>query len=185
MTEEKYQRYLTKDELFTIPESLMPMPVFSDNLRNVVSAAIKAHTKGCYGHFMWLIAPGTLASMQTNGFKRVKLDSFIDNDRLKFWWCVTWTNADRKNVQRAIEKELEKKWWQGNRYDFLSYLGYLVGWKKIQSPFPNVDVCSDKGKYVKLIDKSYDLVNPDPEELNAWFEKNQPKYQVYGRYTPD
>lgn len=179
------KRLLSREEVMAIPDALLPMPVFSDNLRNLVSATIKKHIDGCYGHFMWLIAPGTLASMQTDGFKRVKMESFLERDRLKFWWNPAWTKEDRKTIRKAIDKELAKKWWQGNRYDFLSYIGYLTGWKKIQSPFKGVDVCSDKGKYVKLVDDKYNLVNPDPEELNAWFEKNSPPFQVYGRYTPD
>lgn len=178
-------RFLTKADLFTIPQEFMPMIVLSDNLRNMVSAAIKAHTKGCYGHLMILIAPGTLASMQTNGYKRVKLDSFTDNDRLKLWWCPEWTDKERKQILIEIDKELKRKWWQGNRYDFISYIGQLTGWKWIQSPFQGVDVCSDKAKYLKMVDKDYDLINPDPEEVNRWLEDHQPKYQVYGRYTPD
>lgn len=179
------ERYLTRKELFEIPEAMMPMPVLSDNLRNVFSAGIKAHTHGCYGHFMWLIAPGTLASMQTNGFKRVNLESFLNDDRLKLWWCQDWTRGDRAKIMAAIDRELNKKWWQGNRYDFLSYIGQLTGWKWIQSPFKDVDVCSDKAKYIGLVDKDYDLVNPDPQEVNQWLEDHQPRYQVYGRYTPD
>lgn len=178
-------RYLTREELFAIPQEFMPMPVLSDNLRNPVSAMIKAHTKGCYSHMMWLIAPGLLASMQTNGFKRVKLESFLNDDRLKLWWCPEWMDSDRSAILSAINKDLSKKWWQGNRYDFLSYIGYLTGLKWIQSPDKDVDVCSDKGKYISLVDKDYKLVNPDPQEVNKWLEAHQPKYQVYGRYTPD
>ena len=178
-------RFLTKEDLFSIPQEFMPMIILSDNLRNIVSAGIKAHTKGCYGHLMILIAPGTLASMQTNGYKRVKLSSFLDDDRLKLWWCPTWTDKDRAKIQDAIKKELDKRWWQGNRYDFISYIGQLTGLKWIQSPFKGVDVCSDKGKYLKLVDGDYNLVNPDPEEVNKWLEDHKPKYQVYGRYTPD
>lgn len=178
-------RWLSKEDLFAIPKEFLPMPVLADNLRNIVSAGIKAHTSGCYGHFMWLIAPGTLASMQTNGFKRVKLSSFLNDDRLKLWWCPEWTDKDRSAIQSAISKELNKKWWQGNRYDFLSYIGYLTGWKWIQSPFKDVDVCSDKAKYLGLVDKDYNLINPDPQEVNKWLEAHKPKYQIYGRYTPD
>jgi hypothetical protein len=178
-------RYLSRDELLQIPQQLMPMPVLADNLRNIVSAAIKIHTSGAYGHMMWLIAPGTLASMQTNGYKRVKLESFLDGDRLKLWWCPDWSDKQRKAILDAINKELKKNWWQGNRYDFISYIGQLTGLKWIQSPFANVDVCSDKGKYISLVDHDYNLVNPDPEQVNKWLENHQPKYQVYGRYTPD
>lgn len=177
-------RWLTKEDLFRIPQEYMPMVVLSDNLRNIVSAGIKAHTKGCYGHLMILIAPGTLASMQTNGFRKFKLESFLNDDRLKLWWCPEWTEKDRAVIQSAIKKELDQKWWQGNRYDFLSYIGQLTGWKWIQSPFKNVDVCSDKAKYLSLVDPDYDLKNPDPQEVNKWLEAH-PKYRVYGRYTPD
>jgi len=181
------ERYLTRKELFEIPEAMMPMPVLSDNLRNIFSAGIKAHTHGCYGHFMWLIAHGTLASMQTNGFKRVKLESFLRDDRLKFWWCSAWTEADRRKILDAIHGELKRPWWR-NRYDFLSYIGHLTGWRWIQSPWS--DVCSDKAKYIAMVDPAYDLENPNPEDVNRWLESRRdqdgrPVYRVYGRYTPD
>jgi hypothetical protein len=175
-------RWMTKEDLFRIPQEYMPMIVLSDNLRNIFSAGIKAHTNGCYGHMMILIAPGVLASMQTNGFKRVLLKSFLDDDRLKLWWCPEWTDADRKKIMDEINRELKRPWWQ-NCYDFLSYPGQLfnIHWLQV----PGFDICSDKAKYLKLVDKDYDLENPDPEQVNRWLEEHQPKYQVYGRYTPD
>jgi len=176
------QRYLTKEDLFSIPEALLPMPVLSDRIRNFFAAGIKAHTEGCYGHFMWLISPGTLASMQTNGYKRVKLDSFLQNDRLKLWWCPAWSDADRRKIRDAIETELKRPWYR-NLYDFLAYPGQLLNIHWLQ--VPGADICSDKSKYLKLVDKDFDLKNPDPEQVNKWLEEHQPKYQVYGRYTPD
>jgi L-rhamnose mutarotase len=175
-------RYLTASELLQIPQQLMPMPVLSDNLRSFFSAGIKAHSKGCYGHFMWLVAPGVLASMQTNGFKLVKLSSFLDDDRLKIWWCPEWTDADRKKIMTEVNRELTRRWWR-NCYDFLSYPGQLFGLHWLQ--VPGFDICSDKAKYIGLVDKDFDLENPDPQQVNRWLEEHQPRYQVYGRYTPD
>lgn len=175
--------YLTREDVLSIPACLMPMPVLSDNLRNVVSAGIKAHTHGCYGHFMWLIEPGILASMGGSGFKKIPLDDFLPDNRLKFWWGVSWSAQDREKIKTAIRKELADKWWQGNRYDFLSYIGHLTGWRWIQSPW--ADVCSDKAKYIAMVDPAYNLQNPDPEDVNRWLENNKPRYQIYGRYTPD
>ena len=160
----------------------MPMPVLADNLRNIVSAGIKAHTSGCYGHFMWLIAPGTLASMQTNGFRRVKLSSFLDDDRLKLWWCPDWTDEQRKKIIVAIEKKLKLPWYK-RRYDFLAYIGQLTGWRRIQSP--NADICSESFDFINEAGVVFNMTNPNPEEVNAWLEAHKPKYQIYGRYTPD
>lgn len=175
-------RFLTREELFEIPISQMPMMVLSDNLRNIFSAGIKAHTHGCYGHFMWLIAPGTLASMQTNGFKRVKLESFIKDNRLKLWWCPEWTSDQRKQIIAAIEKKLKLPWYK-RRYDFLAYIGQLTGWRWIQSPW--AEICSESFGFVKVAEPEFNIVNPNPEDINDWLEKHQPRYQVYGRYTPD
>jgi hypothetical protein len=175
-------RYLAREELLQIPQELMPMPVLSDNLRNICSAGIKAHTHGNYSHFMWLISPGTFASMQTNGYKMVKLEDFIGSDRLKFWYFPMWSDADRLKVRHAINKELNRPWWK-NRYDFFSYLGHLTGLRWIQSPWS--DVCSDKAKFLKLVEKDFRLVSPNPEEVNHWLETIKPRAQIYGRYTPD
>ncbi len=175
-------RLLSVQELFNIPESLMPMPVLSDNVRNIFSAGIKAHIHGCYGHFMWLIAPGTFASMQTNGYKMVKMEDFIGTDRLKFWYFPNWTVEQKAKVQKAIRAELKRPWWK-NRYDFLSYIGHLTGWKWIQSPFS--DVCSDKGKFIGLNESDFNLRYADPENINDWLESVKPRALVYGRYTPD
>jgi len=179
---EMMDRYLSAEELLEIPEALMPMPVLSDNLQSPVSAGIKAHTHGCYGHFMWLIAPGAFASMQTNGYKMVKVEDFIGSDRLKLWYFPGWTEADRAKVRKAIDKELNRPWWK-NRYDFFSYLGHLTGLRWIQSPWS--DVCSDKGKFIGLVEKDFNLRAPNPEEVNHWLESIKPRAQIYGRYTPD
>jgi len=175
-------KFLTKEELFQIPVECMPMMVLADNLRNLVSAGIKIHTHGCYGHFMWLIAPGTLASMEVGGFKRVKLQSFVEGDRMKFWYCPEWTNEQRKKIIDAIEAKLKLPWYK-RRYDFLAYIGQLTGWRWIQSPI--ADICSETISYINLGDENFTMENPNPEEVNKWFEEHKPKYQIYGRYTPD
>lgn len=175
------RRLLTPEDIYNIPAELYPLPVLSDNVRNIFSAGIKAHSKGSYSHFMWLIAPGELASMQMTGYKKRKLKSYLGNAILKIILCSKWTELDRKIVMDTIHCELSQPWYK-KMYDFLAYPGQLIGIHKMQ--VPGFDICSDKARYIKLVDPDYDLDYPDPVQVNEWF-KNNSNYPEYGWYTPD
>jgi len=172
---------LTADEVMAIPKQLMPMPVLSDSVQNLISAGIKAHTNGAYNHFMWLIEPGICASMQTNGYKLIKIASYFPEDRLKFWYNPEWTPEQRAKITKSIMNEINRPWYR-NLYDFFAYTGQLFHCKWMH--IPGWDICSDKMKHVMTVDNRYDLECPDPEDVNAWLKKTPP-YLVYGRYTPD
>lgn len=172
---------LSTVDIYAIPQELMPMMVLTDNSQNLIAAGIKAHTDGMYGHFMWLVKPGVCASMQTNGYKLVKIKSFFDENRIKFWYNPEWTTQDRAKIIKSIMDEINRPWYK-NLYDFFAYPGQLLGLHWLQ--IPGWDICSDKMKHVRAVDKRYDLNNPDPEQVNKWIKKTEP-YTVYGRYTPD
>lgn len=170
-------KFLTYSELFQIPRILMPMPVLSDNIRSWISGAIKGHTKGFYGHFMWLIDYDTLASQGPTGFKRYSIGDYAKCNRLKIFYNVSWDVKTRDNVRRAIESDLRKPWYR-QRYDFMAYIGQLTGIRAIQSPW--ADICSEKARYIP----GFSLKNPSTTEVNEWLERS-PDFRVYGRYTPD
>lgn len=172
---------LTHKDILEIPDWLLPMPVLSDNLRSVIGAGIKIHTKSGYNHFMWYLRTGVFASQDPGGFREIPISEYVNGcHRLKFWTCNAWTPADRATIKVAIEKELKQPWWR-NRYDFLAYIGHLTGWRWIQSPW--ADICSDKAKFVQLGSKEYALKHPTPENVDRWFENNE-TYQVFGRHIP-
>lgn len=172
---------LTREDVLKIPEKLMPMIVFSDNLRSFFSAAIKEHTEGSYNHVMWLIRPGVIAS-QNYLFQAQPVTDYFDSFRLKFWHCPSWTKKQRAKIINAIDDELAQPWYK-RLYDYLAILGQGIGIPSIQTP--GIDICSDKAKYLKLVDLYYNLKHPAPEDVNRYLTQRQSNYQVYGRYLPD
>ena len=171
---------LDRQDVLEIPEDKLPMLVFSDNLRSFLSSAIKTHEKGCYNHLMWLIRPGVIAS-QNFLFQAQPVSDYFNGFRMKFWQCPEWTTVQRRQIVDAIESDLKKPWYR-RMYDFLAILGQGIGVPALQTP--GIDICSDKGKYLTLVDPSYDLAHPDPEDVNRWLMTKK-RYEVYGRYLPD
>lgn len=156
------------------------MPVLSDNVRSFFSWGIKAHEVGNYGHFMWMIHPGMLAS-QNFLYQSQSVQEYTEDCRLKLWHCKTWTAENRHAVIKMIEDRLNLPWYR-RLYDVPAILGQLV-WREIQVPY--LRICSDYGEYIRMADPEYDLRHPDPEEVNAWLACRNDKYEVYGRYIPD
>lgn len=171
--------FLTAYDLTQIPQSLYPMPVLSDSLRGFFSWGIKVHEQGNYNHFMWLIRPGVLASQGTF-FSEEPLRNYLDRYRLKFW-MTSWNDKQRATVMAAIYTALGQPWYK-RIYDYPAILGQLF-WHEFQTP--GLSICSDHGCYLKLVDPTYDLRHPDPEQVNHWLVEHPANYQVYGRYVPD
>ena len=171
---------LSREDVMNIPERLLPMVVFSDNLRSFFSSAIKQHSEGNYNHLMWLVRPCVIAS-QNYLFQSQPVQDYFNGFRLKFWHCPEWTPAQRKQIIDAIDADLAQPWYR-RMYDYLAIVGQGIGISALQTP--GIDICSDKGKYLKLVDLHYDLAHPDPEDVNHYLMM-QRKYEVYGRYLPD
>jgi hypothetical protein len=172
---------LTRNDLENVPQEFLPMPVLSDNVRSFVSWGIKAHEKGSYNHFMWMTHPGMLAS-QNLLYQSQSVKDYVDTYRLKLWYCKTWTPEQRHGIIKSIEANLNESW-----YKRLDDIPAIVG-QFFNQPWihiPGLDICSDKGKFLKLGDPSYDLYHPDPEQVNNWMMKCPDHYAVYGRYLPD
>jgi len=173
--------FLSKFDILNIPDELCPMPVLSDNLRSFISTGIKVHESGCYNHFMWYVGHGYVAS-QGFLFKFEPVKDYFKKNRLKFWHCPLWTIEQRKQILYAIKRDVAKPWYK-RLYDPVAILGQLIHFDRLQ--IPGIDICSDKGAYLKLVDPRYDLTHPDPENINAWLTAQKGRYQVYGRYVPD
>jgi len=172
---------LTIAELKSIPQEMLPMPVLSDNLRSFFSWGIKVHEKGCYNHFMWMIHPGVLAS-QNIIYQKQSVDDYVETCRLKLWHCKAWTIKERQGITKEIKNTLNKPWYR-RLYDVPAIFGQLVYCPWLQTP--GLDICSDKGKYLKMADTKYNLSHPDPEQVNHWLGMYPDQYEVYGRYVPD
>lgn len=177
--------FLTADEILAIPNHLCPMIVFSDSLRGFFSWAIKVHEKGCYNHAMVLLPDNYVAS-QGMIYSKEKIKNYFDGYRLKLWYQPDWTQKERSLILSTIDKHLQKSWIR-RVYDVPAIVGQLLPeWTGAASwcQIPGLEICSDSGAVLKLVDADYDLKHPDPEEVNHWLEKHE-KYKVYGRYVPD
>ena len=156
-----------------------PQMVFSDAVRKLFSFGIKVKIKGLYSHFMWLIARNTLAS-QGLWFNVTNLDHYA-GCYMKFVHNPEWTEMDCLKIFIAINKDLDLPWYK-TLYDAPGIVGELFGldWFNL----PGFDFCSERGKYIALVDPTYDLKSPDPTELNLW-TKNSGRFEVSGRYVPE
>ena len=171
---------LDQQEVMDVPQNLLPMVVLSDNLRSFFSFAIKVHEQGAYNHMMWMIRPGVLAS-QNAVFQEQSASKYLSRYRLKLWCCPSWTDEERKLIVDAIATDISKPWYC-RIYDPIAIIGQALGIDDMQ--IPGADICSDKARYLQLVDKEYDLDHPDPEDVNRWL-MGRSKYQVFGRYVPD
>lgn len=176
------RRLLTAEEVLNIPEELCPMMAFSYKLGSHVAAAIAAKDHGYYNHFMWVLRPGVVAS-QDILFKRVPLKDYLDMHTMKFVYSQNWTAEDRAKMLKAINEDLSRPWYR-RIYDPVAILGQAVNVNGFQ--LPGADICSDKVKYIKLVEPGFNLKYCSPIDINRWTKARQADgYTVYGRYRLD
>jgi hypothetical protein len=156
-----------------------PQMVFVDRTSGMFALAVKAKTKGIYGHFCWLVGPDELAS-QWFWFRREHLEHY-KGAYIKFVHNPNWTDLDRIALLTAIKIDLALPWYK-TRYDVIGIIGELFGIKWMNRP--GLDFCSERGRYLSLVDPQYNLAHPDPTQLNL-YTKSSGKYEVTGRYIPD
>jgi hypothetical protein len=156
-----------------------PQMVFVDRTAGAFALGVKIKTKGIYGHFCFLVGPDELAS-QWFWFRRENLAHY-KGAYMKFVHNPSWTDLERIKLLVAIKTDLALPWYK-TLYDVPGIIGELFGldWFNL----PGADFCSERGKYLKLVDPKYDLVHPDPSQLNL-FTKNSGLYAVSGRYAPE
>lgn len=173
---------LTREDIHNIPPEKFPLLVFTDSIRSFFSWGIKARTKGYYNHFCWAHRPGFLAS-QDWIFHEVPIDEYLAGDhRLKFVYMPNVHKIKRIRMLVEIERDLKRRWYK-KLYDPVAILGQALGLRFIQ--IPGLDICSDKGKYLRFADPDYDLCRPTPSDINSYTKSRPDRYSVYGRYAPD
>jgi hypothetical protein len=155
-----------------------PQLVFGFKPGGLFAFGVASRTKGMWGHFMWLVDKDVLAS-QSLWFGRHSIDDY-SSCLLKFVHNPSWTDMQRINLLVAINKDLDLSPWE-TRYDVWGVIGELLGIKWMNRK--GLYFCSERGAYLKLVDPAYDLVHPDPSQLNIW-TKESGRYEVVGRYAP-
>lgn len=178
----KSMEYIEADEVLRIPEKDLPLAVLSYSARSPFAFGIVNLRKSAWNHFMWMHRPGMLAS-QDWYYKEIPLEEYLGFDkRLKFWHNPNWSYDDKTDLILRIEYWLSRPKWQ-TRYDVLALLGQALNQVWIQNPL--VRICSDYGSILREsgVDLSYNLKNPAPDQVDAWFTEHSDKYAVYGRYA--
>lgn len=163
--------------LTDIKESDLPVAVFSENCRSLISLAIRLRTGGEKNHYMTMRKLGKVVSQGFTGYREYPLENFMTvGENLKFVSLAdVATPEEIKAINDLIEKELGLKGIVGflkNGYDFLGIFGQLLGLKFINNPWKNY--CSERGAtYCKMIDKIAKFIpyKPSPEQLNQALNK--------------
>ena len=171
---------LTRKDILSIPDELCPMMVFSFGIGSPIATAIAMKEHGLYNHFMWLLSPGMLATQDVT-FRMMPVENYMEKHALKFVYNKMWQTEDRAKLRKALDAGLAKPWYR-RLYDPLAIVGQALNLEWLQ--VPGLDICSDKAKPLKLVDRNYDLKHPSPTNINNWMKK-QKGYAVYGRYRLD
>lgn len=185
-------RYLSVYDVLNIPLADTPMVVLSDNMESLISRRIifwsnlrEGHAAHRYSHAMFLRDPETLAS-QGLFYKAHELTGWVqDYLRLKFWYCVLWTENDRALIRRHIDRELSMRWYR-RIYDAPG-----VGGQWLQSVFgwgawlnvPGIDFCSPRTagpirRWTPMLSRQ-----PSPADMDRYFEESA-HWKCYGVYDP-
>ena len=174
--------YITSSAIRDIPEKYLPLFVLSDKLNSPFSFAVKRHESGFYNHCMWYHRPGYFAS-QDWIFHEVPVTQYLKTHRLKFWTNLGWTKFQRLIIRARIEMALNKPWWK-RLYDPVGLVGQALNLNWLQ--IPGFDICSDKGRFFRYVDRGYKLAHPSPPDVNRWLKENKnPGYTVFAVYDPD
>lgn len=170
-------------DVSAIPERDLPLLVFSDNMRSFLSFGIKAHQKGAYNHFMWMVHPEKFVS-QGWILKEEDAAEYLKGwHRLKFVSGRHWSDMDKRAIKSSLFNDLKRPWHK-KLYDPLQIIGIAIGLKQLQLP-GKIRICSDYAALLALSDGGYQMEHPSPTQVNEYTKKNSDKYQVYMRYIPD
>ena len=176
-----------------IPDSDMPLIVFSDNSSGWLEFIIKFRTKGYWNHIMFCRKKGFFVS-QGNTYSEVGMERYMKKgSELKFIRIIGLTNADRESLLESIEKKLKSKWYR-KMYDWVGILGQAIGIKKLNTPGLNYcseDVTFHLKNIAMFCNKPLSDVligipdHTSPEGMNEYFKSNPECFEVYGKWDAD
>lgn len=163
-----------------------PIMIFSRNLRSWLGSSISTVTSNTYNHFMWQIDYSNLAT-QDNFWHKESIFNYMQGEHiLKFVVDTRWTVQQRIELLEAMDKDLAKPFYN-RAYDYLAIFGQAIHQPWIQIPW--LDICSERGKYLRITDSEYRLKHPSPGDINTYQKEHQETeheggYKVIGRWLP-
>lgn len=181
----------------TIQQEDLPLFVYSDNARDLISFLITWRTKGLWNHVMLEVNAGKFAWQSMSIF-----NSYRENDmavylktgmRLDIYCLVNNTPEINLAARKYVADRLKSSWWNKS-YDFIGILGQAIGLPKIHTPgleYCSVDVtnCLKSISHLlpdydqKIINSIPDEVNP--QELHDIMVANPMVFKEYGFYESD
>lgn len=164
-----------------IPESDLPLIVFSDHSSGFIQWLIKWRTKANYNHVMVMHKPGMFAS-QGNVFSEIPLSRYMTaNSRLKFWKVRNLGDNERKTMLDRIDYQLRQPWHK-RAYDYLGIFGQALSRTGINHP--GKMYCSERVADLMTVCLASIPDHPSPKDLNTFFKSND-RMEVYGRWSAD
>ena len=181
-------RSMVASDFERIPMHNYPFLVVTDTLANkggfwsYFSYVAKRHTRGRYGHSMWMIRCNKFQT-QNSRFMEVPLEDYVDDHhRVKLWYNPDWSEAQREAIHIDIEEKLKKR----GRYDWLGIIGSRLNIRRIN--FSKRNFCSEataetlfKAEPTARLELP---AHPTPTDINQWC-KMAPQMVCYGVYDPE
>lgn len=176
-----------------IPQSNLPLFVFSDNAIDLISFLITWRTKGIWNHAMSLTTAGKL-DVQAWSYTEVPIQDYMKKgSRLDFYTLVNSSPSVSIAAQGYVSNRLKQPWYK-KTYDWIGIFGQAIGFPKIHTP--GLEYCSvDVTNLLKSIShllplKDQLVINAIPDEINPqalhdYFVANPKVFKEYGYYESD
>lgn len=172
----------------------LPIIVLTTTATDLIGYLIKWKTDGSYSHAMFLTSTsGDVVSQQFDGYKKMKIDSWMKpNGRVKFWKFKGTEEMKKACVESIYQKLCHPK---KKRYDWIGIFGQLLGFKKLNHP--QLNYCSEDVAYHLRVSarvcNSDDVINildgidlqSSPADLNEYFKRHPELFQVVGVWDGD
>jgi len=159
--------------------------ILCNDAQGMLGWFIKWYTKGNYCHAMLLRKPGFVCT-QNDMYKELPLAGYLQNSEgLKFWIINHLTPDELALINKAVDADLAKPWWN-RMYNYLGLIGQALHIPGIS--MPGQDICSQRdASYLRLIPRVAAVVqeHPSPAQLDAIFTANPALFTCLGYWQQD
>lgn len=177
----------------SIPQSDLPLFVFSDNTTDLISFLITWRTRGAWNHAMLALNEGKFV-WQGWTYQEGKMETYMKKgSRLEFFTLVNMSPEVRILLTSYVVNKIKLPWYK-KLYDWIGIFGQAIGLPKIHTPgleYCSVDVTlalktvapalSPAEQYI--INAIPDQINP--QDLHDYFMKYPAIFRQYGEYEAD
>lgn len=177
-----------------IPQTDMPLIVFSDVTYGWIAFLIKWRTKGNYDHAMLARNKGKFICQDFSGYHEIPMEQYLKKgNRLKFYSFKNINQQAIDALNQSIAYRMSRPWWQRS-YDWIGIAGQAVGMPWIHTPgleFCSVDDINrmrDMAKYLTERDQVViaGIGNQwNPQQLEEYCYAHPETFKEYGKYEAD